>query len=222
MAASPALAASGRDEGAVASEPRQPLSRPAHPAVPKAAESPRLTAWRRERTSSVASPCAVRVRHSGGRPPPGLRILWCKGGGCARVWYAFPITLVEALYQPFPMAGAARGQIWRYSPQYRRPRHFHAEPELNLVTAGTGTFGAGASVFSATAGELLWWLPGEDHELLEASPDFDLFVVGMSPRALRAGPRGRCGSVRRGRAARARLPASAVDRLRVLLRGVPR
>ncbi len=87
----------------------------------------------------------------------------------------------EALYQPFPMAGAARGQIWAYAPQYRRPRHFHAEPELNLVSAGTGMFGAGTRVFSVAAGDLLFWLPGQDHVLLDASADFDLLVVGMAP-----------------------------------------
>ncbi|MEO8185055.1 MAG: helix-turn-helix transcriptional regulator, partial [Deltaproteobacteria bacterium] len=84
-------------------------------------------------------------------------------------------------YQPFPMLGSSRGQIWRYAPQYRRPRHFHAEPELNLVVAGTGTFGAGSVVFEAGPGALLCWPPGQDHELIRASPDFHLFVVGLTP-----------------------------------------
>lgn len=30
------------------------------------------------------------------------------------------------------------------------------------------------------AGDLLWWPPGQDHVLLEASPDFDLFVIGVT------------------------------------------
>lgn len=118
------------------------------------------------------------------------------------------------------MAGSARGQIWRYSPQYRRPRHFHAEPELNLVTGGTGTFGAGAAAFSVTAGDLLWWLPGEDHELVDASPDFDLFVIGMTPelseRALGKGAPFALGGPRK-----ARLPMAAVGRLRALCGAQP-
>ncbi len=85
----------------------------------------------------------------------------------------------DALYQPFPMAGRTRGQIWAYAPQYRRPRHFHPEPELNLIAAGVGIFGAGGSVFSVSAGDLLWWLPGQDHVLVDASPDFELVVVGL-------------------------------------------
>jgi AraC-like DNA-binding protein len=79
------------------------------------------------------------------------------------------------------MGGAARGQIWHHVPATRRPRHFHAEPELNLVTAGHGTFGVGERVIPVIAGDLLCWTPGQDHELLDASEDFDLFVVGVSP-----------------------------------------
>lgn len=89
--------------------------------------------------------------------------------------------MTEALYQPFPMPGRARGQVWRYAPQYRRPRHFHAEPELNLVVSGRGSFGVGRVVLPVEGGDLIAWLPGQDHELVEASDDFDLFVVGLKP-----------------------------------------
>ena len=85
-----------------------------------------------------------------------------------------------AVYQPFPTLGLARGHIWRHQPATRRPRHFHAEPELNLVTAGSGKFGVGMTEIEVSAGDLLWWTPGQDHELLEASPDFDLFVIGLT------------------------------------------
>jgi AraC-like DNA-binding protein len=79
------------------------------------------------------------------------------------------------------MLAGRRGQIWRYAPEYRRPRHFHSEPELNLVVAGSGSFGSGAEVFPVSAGDLLCWAPGRDHELLEASPDFDLYVAALTP-----------------------------------------
>lgn len=87
----------------------------------------------------------------------------------------------DCLYQPFPIAGDARAQIWRYAPEYRRPRHFHAEPELNLVVAGSGTFRSGDARIPVGAGDLLCWPPGRDHELAQASPDFDLFVIGARP-----------------------------------------
>jgi len=86
----------------------------------------------------------------------------------------------EALYQPFPIATKARAQIWRHAPATRRPRHFHAEPELNLVTAGTATFGMADRVLPVATGDLLWWPPGQDHVLLDASDDFDLFVIGVT------------------------------------------
>jgi AraC-like DNA-binding protein len=89
--------------------------------------------------------------------------------------------VADALYQPFPIPTAARAHIWRYAPQNRRPRHFHSEPELNLIAAGAGTFGMGKAVLPVVAGDLLWWHPGQDHELLDASADFDLFVIGLTP-----------------------------------------
>jgi AraC-like DNA-binding protein len=87
----------------------------------------------------------------------------------------------EALYQAFPLPTAARGHVWHHVPETRRPRHFHREPELNLIAAGSGAFGAGDTTISVAAGDLLWWPPGQDHVLLEASPDFDLYVVGLAP-----------------------------------------
>jgi len=79
------------------------------------------------------------------------------------------------------MLPGLRAQIWRYSPEYRRPRHFHREPELNLVVAGTATFGSGSTTLAVAAGDLLCWPPGCDHELLDASLDLDLFVLALTP-----------------------------------------
>jgi AraC-like DNA-binding protein len=87
----------------------------------------------------------------------------------------------EALYQPFPLPGAARAHVWHHVPETRRPRHFHSEPELNLIAAGSATFGVGDLTMSVVAGHLLWWSPGQDHVLLDASADFDLFVIGLTP-----------------------------------------
>lgn len=118
---------------------------------------------------------------------------------------------MEALYQPFPMQDSERGQIWRYAPMYRRPRHFHAEPELNLVCAGTGTFGFGDRRLVVSAGDLLCWPPGQDHELIDASLDFDLFVIGVTPTFLERvlGPRASILT----RASRIRLPFEELRRL---------
>lgn len=85
-----------------------------------------------------------------------------------------------AVYQPFPMLPQRRAQIWRYAPEYRRPRHFHREPELNLVVSGTARFGGGSTTVAVSRGDLLCWPPGCDHELLEASADFDLYVFALT------------------------------------------
>lgn len=92
-----------------------------------------------------------------------------------------PVPVISALYQPFPMTSAARAQVWRYSPRYLRPRHFHLEPELNLIAAGSGVFGAGDAELKVSAGDLLCWAPGQDHELIAAAPDLEMFVVGVTP-----------------------------------------
>lgn len=89
--------------------------------------------------------------------------------------------MAEALYQPFPIPGNARGHVWHHVPATRRPRHFHAEPELNLITAGQAVFGYGEATVSVSAGDLLWWPPGQDHVLLDATPELDLYVIGVTP-----------------------------------------
>jgi AraC-like DNA-binding protein len=39
----------------------------------------------------------------------------------------------------------------------------------------------GTIELTVASGDLLWWAPGQDHVLLDASPDFDLFVIGVTP-----------------------------------------
>jgi AraC-like DNA-binding protein len=88
---------------------------------------------------------------------------------------------VPALFQPFPMLAGRRAQVWRHQPAFRRPRHFHDEPELNLVVAGRGVLGVGAHVIEVSAGQVLLFHPGQDHVLLDSSDDLELFVVALSP-----------------------------------------
>lgn len=71
--------------------------------------------------------------------------------------------------------------MWHHVPATRRPRHFHAEPELNLIAAGRAVFGYGQATVSVAAGDLLWWPPGQDHVLLDATPELDLYVIGVTP-----------------------------------------
>jgi len=88
------------------------------------------------------------------------------------------------LHQSFlPPQSEARALVWKYTPVYwgRRPRHFHVEPEMNLIVRGTAIFGIGRTVVHAAKGDLLSFPPGQDHVLLEASPDLYLYAIGLQP-----------------------------------------
>jgi AraC-like DNA-binding protein len=121
--------------------------------------------------------------------------------------------VAEALYQPFPIPGAARGHVWHHVPETRRPRHFHAEPELNLIAAGRAVFGYGEATISVSAGDLLWWPPGQDHVLLDATPALDLYVIGVTPAFSEHVLAGRASGASSG-AARLRLDHGTLARLR--------
>lgn len=89
-----------------------------------------------------------------------------------------------ALHQSFlPAGGRARAFVWKYSElnKGRRPRHFHSEPELNLIAAGHATFGVGGSRIQVFAGQLIGFPPGQDHVLLDVSPDVFLYSIGLDP-----------------------------------------
>src|SRR6185503_4490258 len=127
------------------------------------------------------------------------------------LWYRAEVA--EALYQPFPIPGTARGHVWHHVPATRRPRHFHAEPELNLIAAGHAAFGFGEATISVSAGDLLWWPPGQDHVLLDATPDLDLYVIGVTPAFSEHVLAGRVAGAAGG-AARVRLDPTTLTRLR--------
>ncbi len=88
----------------------------------------------------------------------------------------------RALHQSFLPAGSGgRAFVWKYSQQIggRRPRHFHAEPELNLVVRGSALFGVGCGVVRVSAGELVAFMPGQDHVLIQGSTDLYLYAIGL-------------------------------------------
>ena len=89
--------------------------------------------------------------------------------------------MLEAVFQPFPMLPARRAQVWRHRPEFRRPRHFHREPELNFVVKGSATLGVGTRVQHAVAGDVVVFEPGQDHVLLDASDDLELFALALTP-----------------------------------------
>jgi AraC-like DNA-binding protein len=90
----------------------------------------------------------------------------------------------RAIHQGFlPEQGRSQAFVWKYSPVNwgRRPRHFHIEPELNLIACGQATFGIGETVVRVSQGDLLGFPAAQDHVLLEASPNLYLFAIGIQP-----------------------------------------
>src|SRR6185369_13029988 len=79
------------------------------------------------------------------------------------------------------MLPGRRAQAWRHQPAYRRPRHFHSEPELNVVCKGIAVIGLGDRVVRLGPGGVVLFHPGQDHVLLEASADLELWVVALRP-----------------------------------------
>jgi len=92
-----------------------------------------------------------------------------------------PDAQPRALYQGFLPDRRERAFVWKYSESIggRRPRHFHPEPELNLVVSGSATFRVGSGSVRVSSGELLAFPAGQDHELLAASPDLYLYAIGL-------------------------------------------
>lgn len=88
----------------------------------------------------------------------------------------------RALHQDFLPESEAHAFVWKYSDTLggRRPRHFHAEPEINLVVRGAATFGVGERTVRVAQGELIAFPSGQDHALLERSPDLYLYAIGLA------------------------------------------
>ena len=59
--------------------------------------------------------------------------------------------------------------------------HRHAELELNLVTRGTASYLLGERRYELTPGTLTWLFPGQDHVLVDESPDHELWWAVFRP-----------------------------------------
>jgi AraC-like DNA-binding protein/quercetin dioxygenase-like cupin family protein len=73
------------------------------------------------------------------------------------------------------------GAIWSFDPGYWRPAHFHAQAEFLLVQRGRATERVGHAIHTAHAGQLIWHLPGIEHQLIAASSDCEFKVVQVEP-----------------------------------------
>jgi AraC-like DNA-binding protein len=85
----------------------------------------------------------------------------------------------ESLFQPPDLEDGVVASAWPHRPAYWRPRHHHAELELNVVRGGRAVIGIGPRRYAVSAGDVVWFLPGIDHVLCEASPDYAMWVVAF-------------------------------------------
>ncbi|MEI9941505.1 MAG: AraC family transcriptional regulator [Pseudomonadota bacterium] len=74
-----------------------------------------------------------------------------------------------------------RGAIWPFNPECWRPAHYHAQVEFLLVLRGRLEERVGHTTHTVHEGQLVWHLPGVEHELSSASSDCDFVVVQAEP-----------------------------------------
>ncbi len=86
------------------------------------------------------------------------------------------------MFVEMPITPRRGGQIFGFdSCGIVRPRHHHDELEFNLGTRGMARFAVGSRRIDVHAGTLLWFLPGQDHLLEAASPDFTMWIAAFKP-----------------------------------------
>jgi AraC-like DNA-binding protein len=87
-----------------------------------------------------------------------------------------------AMFQEHTLTPTTReGTIWRYIPMYGTPLHFHPQVEFLVMLRGSARARIGHSVHAVNAGQLVWQLPGIEHELTDISPDCDFRVIQVEP-----------------------------------------
>jgi AraC-like DNA-binding protein len=74
------------------------------------------------------------------------------------------------------------GRVARHRAGGERPRsHRHAELEVNLVVRGTASYLLAERRYELASGTLTWLFPGQDHVLVDESPDHELWWAVFRP-----------------------------------------
>jgi AraC-like DNA-binding protein len=77
------------------------------------------------------------------------------------------------------------GNLWHYRHHGRaNAMHHHAELEFNLVTQGRGLYLLANRKYQIRRGDLLWLFPAQEHVLVEQSPDFEMWIGVVKPKAV--------------------------------------
>ena len=80
------------------------------------------------------------------------------------------------------LRSGVEGRVAHHAAADGPPRaHRHAELELNLVVRGSASYLLGERRYELTPGTLTWLFPGQDHVLVDESPDHALWWAVFTP-----------------------------------------
>lgn len=101
------------------------------------------------------------------------------------------------MFEKFNLPKKSHGAVWFYRARSApvHPMHKHSELELNLVTAGRASYILGDRRYELRANDLIWLFPAQEHQLIDRSTDYEMWIVVFTPAALRAAVQGSSASV---------------------------
>jgi AraC-like DNA-binding protein len=95
------------------------------------------------------------------------------------------LSFFVAMRQKLELPKSLDGNLWHYRQQGRaNAMHHHAELEFNLVTQGNGLYLLENRKYEIRRGDLLWLFPEQEHVLIEQSPDFEMWIGVLKPKAI--------------------------------------
>jgi hypothetical protein len=79
-----------------------------------------------------------------------------------------------------------QGQLWRFRPsEGEAPSHHHAMLELEHVVQGRAILAIGGQRLVVEPRSLIWIRPGLDHQVVEHSDDFEIWIACFRRRLVR-------------------------------------
>lgn len=95
------------------------------------------------------------------------------------------------MLEKFDLPKGTHGAVWFYRARESavRQMHRHSELELNLVVAGRASYILGDRRYELRTDDLVWLFPGQEHQLIDRSADYEMWVVLFNPKALQVAVR---------------------------------
>src|SRR5882724_5800096 len=95
------------------------------------------------------------------------------------------------------LPAGTQGAIWYYQARQTEvlPMHRHRETELNIVTAGRASYLLGDRRYELHTDDVVWLFPAQEHQLIDRSPDYEMWIAVFSPPALLSAVRGTAAAI---------------------------